>query len=52
VQAHVQGRGTWYRVRIGPFATQHAASQYRTGFEAREHVVPFVVQPESATKKN
>jgi cell division septation protein DedD len=50
LQAHVQGRGTWYRVRIGPFATQHAASQYRAGFEAREHVVPFVVQPDSPTK--
>jgi cell division septation protein DedD len=52
LQAHVQGRGTWYRVRIGPFATQHAASQYRASFEAREHVVPFVVQPDSPPKKN
>jgi cell division septation protein DedD len=52
LQAHVPGRGTWYRVRIGPFATQHAASQYRASFEAREHVVPFVVQPDSPTKKN
>jgi cell division septation protein DedD len=48
VEAHVPARGTWYRVRIGPFATQHAASQYRSGFEAREHVVPFVVPPESS----
>jgi DedD protein len=50
VEAHVPGRGTWFRVRIGPFATQHAASQYRTDFEAREHVVPFLVLPESSTK--
>ena len=49
VEAHVPARGTWYRVRIGPFATQHAASQYRSGFEAREHVVPFVVPPESSS---
>jgi DedD protein len=49
VEAHVPSRGTWFRVRIGPFATQHAAAQYRTGFEAREHVVPFVVPPETAT---
>ncbi|MGH7437633.1 MAG: SPOR domain-containing protein [Polyangiaceae bacterium] len=48
VEAHVPARGTWYRVRIGPFATQHTASQYRSGFEAREHVVPFVVPPESS----
>jgi cell division septation protein DedD len=46
VEANVQGRGTWYRVRIGPFATQHAAAEYRTGFEDREHVVPFIVTPE------
>lgn len=45
VEAHVVGRGTWYRVRVGPFATQHAAAAYRTGFEAKEHVVPFVVPP-------
>jgi DedD protein len=49
VEAHVPGRGTWFRVRIGPFQTQHAASQYRTGFEAREHVVPFIVAPEPAS---
>lgn len=48
VEAHVPSRGTWFRVRIGPFATQHAASQYRSGFEAREHVVPFVVPPEAS----
>jgi cell division septation protein DedD len=47
VEAHVPGRGTWFRVRIGPFQNQHAASQYRTGFEAREHVVPFIVPPET-----
>ena len=50
VEAHVPGRGTWFRVRIGPFTTQHAASQYRTDFEAREHVVPFLVLPETSSK--
>jgi DedD protein len=48
VEAHVPGRGTWFRVRVGPFRDAHAASQYRTGFEAREHVVPFIVPPDSA----
>jgi cell division septation protein DedD len=47
VEAHVPSRGTWFRVRIGPFPTQRAASQYRSGFEAREHVVPFVVPPDA-----
>jgi len=47
LEANVPGRGTWYRVRVGPFATQAAASSYRSSFEAREHVVPFVVPPSS-----
>ena len=45
VEAHVPNRGTWYRVRIGPFTSQHAAASYRAGFEGREHVVPFIVPP-------
>ena len=49
-EAHVPGRGTWFRVRVGPFSTQRTASQYRTGFEAREHVVPFIVPPETTAK--
>jgi len=47
LEAHVPGRGTWYRVRIGPFSSQHAAASYRSGFEGREHVVPFIVPPTS-----
>jgi DedD protein len=50
VEAHVPGRGTWFRVRVGPFATQHAAALYRASFEAREHVVPFIVTPETVAK--
>ena len=50
VEAHVPGRGIWYRVRIGPFPTQFVAAQYRTTFEAREHVVPFIVAPETTAK--
>lgn len=51
-EARVPGRGTWYRVRIGPFASQHAAAAYRTGFEGREHVVPFIVPPSSKDKSS
>jgi DedD protein len=50
VEARVPGRGTWFRVRVGPFPTQHAATQYRTMFEAREHVVPFIVPPETTAR--
>lgn len=46
VEARVPGRGTWFRVRIGPFSSQQAAASYRAGFEGREHVVPFIVQPQ------
>jgi len=45
IEAKVPSRGTWYRVRVGPFPTQAAASSYRSSFEAKEHVVPFVVPP-------
>lgn len=45
LEAQVPGRGTWYRVRVGPFASQHAASTYRSTFETREHVVPFIIPP-------
>jgi cell division septation protein DedD len=48
VEARVTGRGTWWRVRIGPFSSQHAAQAYRASFEEKEHVVPFVVQPEKS----
>jgi cell division septation protein DedD len=47
VEAHVPGRGTWYRVRIGPFSTQIQASNYRSTFESKEHVVPFIVPPQA-----
>jgi DedD protein len=50
VEANVPGRGTWYRVRVGPFSTQHAAAEYRADFEEREHVVPFIVTPETTAK--
>jgi cell division septation protein DedD len=50
-EARVPGRGTWYRVRIGPFATQAQAATYRSGFEAKEHVVPFIVPPPAPSTK-
>src|SRR5215472_4233707 len=46
LEAHVPGRGTWFRVRVGPFSTQHTAATYRASFEAKEHVVPFIVPPQ------
>jgi DedD protein len=52
VEARVVGRGTWWRVRVGPFPSQHLAQVYRAQFEEKEHVVPFVVQPEKPAEKH
>ncbi len=48
-KAHVQkadipNRGTWYRVKIGPFSTQSEATKYRSSFEQKEKVPGFVVK--------
>jgi cell division septation protein DedD len=44
-QAHVQGRGDWFRVRIGPFKYKRSADIYRQDFEAKERMVSFIVVP-------
>jgi cell division septation protein DedD len=44
MQAHVEGRGTVYRVRIGPFESMAAAQRYRATFEASEHMNTIVVR--------
>jgi cell division septation protein DedD len=43
--AEILNRGTWYRVRVGPFRSQHEAAAYRAEFERKEHIVPFLVDP-------
>lgn len=48
--AEIAGRGTWYRVRIGPFKYLRDANRYRTDFEAKEHMVPFVVETDKEKK--
>jgi cell division septation protein DedD len=47
-KAHVQGRGVWHRVRIGPFKYRRSAEIYRQDFEAKERMVSFVVEPPKA----
>jgi DedD protein len=44
--AHVDGRGRYYRVRIGPFKTRTAAEAYRRNFDAREHMNTILVRRE------
>jgi cell division septation protein DedD len=43
--ALVPGKGTWFRVRVGPFKGKIEALKYRREFEQREHMVPFLVEP-------
>jgi DedD protein len=43
-RAEIPGRGTWYRVKIGPFTTQLEAAKYRAAFEAKEKMPGFVVK--------
>jgi hypothetical protein len=38
-------------VRVGPFPSKQAAAAYRSSFETREHVVPFLVLPEDKDKR-
>ncbi|MFO0659832.1 MAG: SPOR domain-containing protein [Polyangiaceae bacterium] len=44
--AQIPGRGTWHRVRLGPFKTAREANAYRTEFERKEHIVPFLIETE------
>lgn len=47
MQAEVPGRGTVYRVRIGPFETMASATAYRHRFEQTEHMNTIVVRRRS-----
>jgi DedD protein len=44
--AQVSRRGTWYRVRVGPFRSTREATAYRNEFERREHIVPYLMDVE------
>ncbi len=43
-RAEIPKRGTWWRVKIGPFSTQHEANKYRSSFESKEKMPGFVVR--------
>ena len=47
MQADVPGRGTVYRVRIGPFETMASATAYRHSFETSEQMNTIVVHRRS-----
>jgi cell division septation protein DedD len=47
-RAEIPDRGTWYRVKVGPFGTQGEANRYRSTFEAKEKMPGFVVRSDLA----
>lgn len=49
MRAQVEGRGTMYRVRIGPFETMGQASAYRARFEGEEHMNTIVIRRREQT---
>lgn len=48
MRATVEGRGTVYRVRIGPFETLSQANAYRARFEQSEHMNTIVIRRREA----
>mgnify|MGYP001768545777 CR=1 FL=1 len=40
----IPGKGTWYRVRVGDFATQKDAMAGKTAFEKKHNVIAYVTQ--------
>ncbi len=47
MRAEVEGRGTMYRVRVGPFETQREAQAYRHEFERTERMNTLLVHRRS-----
>ncbi|MDX2053733.1 MAG: SPOR domain-containing protein [Polyangiaceae bacterium] len=50
IAAVVPGKGTWHRVRIGPFKTRFEADRYKRAYEAKEHMNGYVVDPEQVKR--
>jgi len=44
VRTRTEDRGTWYRVRVGPFDNRRDALRYQTRFERQERLPTFLVQ--------
>ena len=46
VEAHVSGKGTWYRVRMGSFETKEKAAHYLADFKRETKLDAFVAGSE------
>lgn len=51
-QVQIPKRGTWYRVRIGPFSKQQEAIRYHRDIEAREHLAGLVLKSDSEERES
>ncbi len=50
VEAKVNGKGTWYRIRMGQFATQEAATKYLSDLKRETSLDAFVTSSGDAAK--
>lgn len=44
VSAEVEGKGTWFRVRVGQYASQEAALAAKSDFEAKQKIIAYVTR--------
>jgi cell division protein FtsN len=44
VAADIPGRGVWYRVRVGDFASQKAALDAKSELERKLHIIAYVTK--------
>lgn len=50
-QADLSDRGTYHRVKVGPFENRHLAVIYRQEFEMKERIVPLVLDPPAVAQR-
>ncbi len=51
LEAQVPGKGTWFRVRMGSFATKEAATRYLQDFRRETQLEAFVAMNEQGTER-
>lgn len=44
VSADVEGKGTWFRVRVGQFASQEDAMSAKSDFESKQKIIAYVTR--------
>ena len=44
IQSEVEGKGTFFRVRLGEYAGHDEALAAKTDFEAKQHIIAYVTR--------